>query len=137
MGNSLRADDGFGPALVGRLAGRTRAVCIDAGTTPENQTAPVARAGPDAVIVVDTADFGGEPGRLSLMDADRISECGCATTHSMSMGMLADYIREATGARVALLAVQPAGTRFGEPPCPRVSEALDLAERLLLEALED
>ncbi|MFO7951174.1 MAG: hydrogenase maturation protease [Candidatus Fermentibacteraceae bacterium] len=136
MGNALRGDDGFGPALAGRLAGRTRAVCIDAGTTPENQTAPVLRARPDAVIVADAADFGGEPGDLSLIEAGRISECGGAITHSMSLKLLADYLTGETGARIALLAVQPADTRFGRPLCERVSQALDAAESAILEALE-
>ncbi len=131
----MRADDGFGPALLGRLSGRIRAVCIDAGTTPENQTAPIARAGPDVVILLDTADFGGEPGSLSLMDAARLSGSGCATTHSVSMSMLVEYLREQTGARIALLAVQPAVTRFGAPPCDEVSRALDIAERALMEVL--
>lgn len=136
MGNSLKGDDGFGPALVRRLSGRTRAVCIDAGTTPENQTAPILRARPDAVIVLDAADFGGEPGELSLMDAARISQCGVATTHSMSLKLLADYLAGETGARMALLAVQPADTRFGKPLCARVAEAMDAAESAILEALE-
>jgi len=136
VGNTLRGDDGFGPALVERLAGRTRAVCIDAGTTPENQTAPVLRARPDAVIVLDAADFGGEPGELSLIEAGRISECGGATSHSMSLRLLADYLTGETGARMALLAVQPADTRFGKPLCARVAEALDAAASAILEALE-
>ena len=122
--------------MVGRLSGRTGAVCIDAGTTPENQTAPIVRAGPDVVIIVDTADFGGEPGELSLMDAARISQCGAATTHAMSLRMLADYLMQQTGARTVLLAVQPAETGFGRPLCQRVSLALDTAESALLEVLE-
>jgi hydrogenase maturation protease len=137
VGNTLRADDGFGPALVHRLdAAGTRAVCIDAGTTPENQTAPVARAEPDAVVILDTADSGAEPGSLSLMDAARISGCGCATTHSISLALLADYVRRETGAEVALLAVQPAVISFGAEMGEEVRRALDRAETALLEALE-
>ena len=136
MGNTLRGDDGFGPALVGRLSGRIRAVCIDAGTTPENQTAPVLRARPDAVIVADAADFGGEPGELSLIEAGRVSQGGGATTHSMSLRLLADYLTGETGARIALLAAQPTDTRFGKPMGERVSQAMDAAESALLEVLE-
>jgi hydrogenase 3 maturation protease len=135
VGNSLRADDGFGPALLQRVAGRTRAVCIDAGTTPENQTGPVARADPDLVIILDAVDLGEEPGRLALVDASRLSGCGCATTHSISLSLLAEYLMGETGADVVLLAAQPAATGFGEPAGPEVSEALDVAEGALLEVL--
>ena len=36
IGNILKGDDGFGPALVHELEGKVPITCIDAGPAPEN-----------------------------------------------------------------------------------------------------
>jgi hydrogenase 3 maturation protease len=106
VGNSLRGDDGVGPEAVRRLAGRIGAPCIDAGPAPENYLEKVARAGPDTVVIVDAADFGGRPGEVALYGADRIA-AGGLSTHASSLRLVADYLAHRCGARVYLLAVQP------------------------------
>ena len=66
IGNSLRGDDGFGPALVQRLQGRVRPVCIDAGVAPENYLGRIVKEQPDTVLLVDAAHLGLEPGIPSV-----------------------------------------------------------------------
>ena len=57
IGNPLRGDDGFGPALIAALDGQVRAVCIDAGTAPESYAGKIIKENPDTVVFVDAADL--------------------------------------------------------------------------------
>ncbi len=57
IGNSMRGDDGVGPALIERLQGKVSATLIDGGEVPENYLGPIEAAGPEAVLIVDAADL--------------------------------------------------------------------------------
>ena len=43
VGNTLKGDDGVGPLVCERLAGKISATVIDAGTVPENHIGPIAK----------------------------------------------------------------------------------------------
>ena len=57
MGNPLRGDDGFGPALIERLRGKVSATCIDAGIAPENYVGRIVKETPDTILLVDVASW--------------------------------------------------------------------------------
>ena len=61
VGNILRRDDAFGPVFIGELKTKVPAVCIDAGTTPENYTGKIIFETPDTIIIVDAAHLDKAP----------------------------------------------------------------------------
>jgi len=134
IGNRLRGDDGFGPALMDRLRGKIRAACIDAGTVPESYAGKVARENPDTILLVDAAHLARAPGEFEILDKDAIAEVGF-TTHDMSPRLVIAYLDKETGAAIYMLAVQPESVAFGEGLSPSVARALDCIRDLLCRRL--
>jgi len=128
VGNILRADDAFGPELIARLRENTEAVCIDAGTTPENYASKIIKEKPDTVIIADAAHLGLKPGDYDILNRNDISKTGL-TTHDLSPEMFIGFIEEQTKADIYMLAVQPENVSFGEGMSSAVREAIeDLVE---------
>jgi hydrogenase maturation protease len=72
IGNAWMRDDGFGSAVVARLAERElppEAAVFDFGTGGLDLAYEVMR-GYDALVLIDVSRQGGEPGTLYVMEAD-------------------------------------------------------------------
>lgn len=134
IGNPLRGDDGFGPELILRIRG-IPVHCIDAGTTPENYLGPVARMKPKLVLVADAADMGGNPGDAALLGRDEIEQIGGFSTHTMSPALFMQQLEDLCGARILMLAVQPASTAFGQGLSREVEACLQELVSVFEEAL--
>lgn len=125
VGNVLRGDDGFGPEIVGLLQGTPGLVCIDAGTTPENQIGATARHSPDLVLIADAVHLGLEAGSCALLDRNEIVRFSGLGTHDASPALFMERLEEATGAEVSMLAVQPSKLDFGSPLSDPVRSAME------------
>ena len=124
VGNVLRGDDGFGPALVDKLKDSVEAVCIDAGTAPENYAGKIVKEKPDTVIIADAAHMDLAPGECNILKKDDILKCGF-TTHDQSPNMFIDYLEKETGADIYMLAIQPGNVSFGEEMSDSVKKAIE------------
>ncbi len=129
VGNTLKGDDAAGPEL-GRLLSAAGQRVIDAGTTPENYVGAVARMEPETVVLVDAAHLDRRPGSWELLDAGELASGGF-TTHTLTPTLVMERLEDETGARVVMLAIQPASTRFGEPLSPPVMQAIEELSRLI------
>jgi hydrogenase 3 maturation protease len=127
IGNPLRGDDSFGPALIERLRqlDLPDTVCLDAGTTPENYTGPIVRESPDFVLIADAVHLGTEPGSMTVLKGAEILRSGL-TTHDQSPRMFLEQLRLRIGEEVAvcMLGVQPASLELGEDMSAEVAAAL-------------
>lgn len=135
VGNRYRRDDGAGSLIAERLAGRTEALCVDAGAVPENYLEKVARSKPDTILIVDAADFGCAPGRVCILDPQSV-DSAALSTHALSLRMTADFLQARTSARLALLAIQPADVRSGTEISEEVSRAVERLQETLSEILQ-
>ncbi len=124
IGNVLKGDDGFGPALIERLNGKMNALCIDAGTAPENYTGKIVKAEPDTILLVDAAHLDLEPGRYRILKPDEILKSGF-TTHDMSPRMFMEYIGSRTKAAIYMLGIQPEKISLGDEMSETVKKTLD------------
>lgn len=131
IGNTLKSDDGFGPALVERIKHKVSCECFDAGAAPENYLGKICKVNPDVVLFVDAADLGEPAGTIKLLKKDEILNCGL-TTHDISPAMLMDYLEKNCRAQVFMLAVQPKNLEFGEKLSEEISSALSELEELLM-----
>jgi len=130
IGNIMKGDDAFGPALLDRLAGKVKAVLINAGVSPENYTGKIAKEKPDCILLVDAADLGRKPGEWAILKRDEILKSGF-TTHDMSPAIFIDYMKERTGADIYLLGVQPKNISFGDKMSHDVSKTLEAISELI------
>lgn len=133
IGNPLRGDDGFGPALIQRLQGKVSAICIDAGIAPENYVGRIVKEDPDTILLVDAAQLDLERGRYRILQTADIVKCGL-TTHDMSSRMLIEFLENQTQADVLMLGVQPQNVSLGEVMSECLIDTLDEIEMLIQEA---
>jgi hydrogenase 3 maturation protease len=124
IGNTLRADDGAGSLVAERLRERYPDVVFDAAQAPENYLAPIRRADPDVVVLVDAADFGGSPGEVRAATADDV-EGLMMGTHAAPLSMFMKVLGHETGADVRLVAVQAATTTLGADMTREVVDAVE------------
>ena len=100
VGNPERGDDGIGLIVVSRLSTENK---LDCGPVPENFTGKIRRMGPEVIIMVDAVDFGGNPGDITLSEAEKV-EGLTLTTHSMPFSVFCRMLPES---EIYLLGVQP------------------------------
>jgi len=134
VGNPMKGDDGFGPAMIERLQDRVQASLFDCGTVPENFLGPIREEQPQTVLVLDAADFSERPGAIGVFDSSEWRGGGFSS-HSLSLKLFADLISQDTGASVYLVAVQPKRLGFGEQMSPEVREGCRRLQRWLEDAL--
>jgi len=123
FGNRLWRDDGVGSRFAEALESCPDLDAVDGGFVPENHLEAVVRTKPDAVLLVDAADFGGTPGQISLLQPEDTALSG-VSTHSGSPQMLARYLETRCGARVGLLGIQPGDTSEGDKLSEEVAAAM-------------
>lgn len=132
-GNILRGDDAFGPALVERLKGRTKALLIDAGSAPENYLGKIVKEKPDTVVIADAAHLDLGPGEYDILEKKDIAGAGF-TTHDLSPAMFIEYLERETKADIWMLGVQAENIDFGSEMSDSVKRALDEITELIEEA---
>jgi hydrogenase 3 maturation protease len=138
VGNSLRRDDGLGVEFVKRLYGKIprNVLPLDCGTVPETYVGPIRRFRPSHILMVDAADLGSEVGSIKLATPEEI--VGLAlSTHALPLKVFADYLKAETSASIALLAIQPKNTNFGETISPEVDRTLKWVSNVVLTLLKD
>lgn len=117
IGNPLRRDDGAGCRFIRELkrwgVGRRKGIYLfNGGELPENYLEPIVKIQPAIVVLVDAVDFGGEAGEVKVF-----RETGFQSgfsTHTLSLSLILNYLRETTRAKIFILGIQPKNTGWGE-----------------------
>ncbi|UCG35388.1 MAG: hydrogenase 3 maturation endopeptidase HyCI [Candidatus Omnitrophota bacterium] len=133
VGNSLRADDGFGPTLIEKLKGKIKATCVDAGLSLENYAGKIVKESPDTVVIADATHLDLEPGQYSILKKDQITKSGLST-HDLSANMFIEYLESQTKADIYMLAVQPQSVTLGEEMSGAVKKTIEELAKLITEA---
>jgi len=124
IGNPMRGDDGVGVKLIELLEemGLTGVMLLNTETVPEAFTGKVESYEPTHVLLLDAANFGGQPGETKLIDSEHIGG-HAISTHSLPLSIFIGYIEKSLGITVLLLGVQPKTVTFGEEMTPELVEA--------------
>ena len=134
IGNTLRSDDGFGPALISRIEGSVKVNCLDVGLSPENYIGKIIKLKPDVIIFVDAVSMDAPVATIKLIKEDQIHMYGFST-HNMSPKLMIENIKDQINTKIFMLGVQPKSLEFGEKISQELSDALDSLKTILLEIL--
>jgi len=134
IGNPIRSDDYFGLKIVENLQGKMpHNVCLlECETIPESYLLDIEEFHPTHVLLIDAAFLGQKPGYASLVEAEQISDYSAVTTHLLPLRIFCEYVKQATGAKIALLLVEPKNMEFGEGLSVEVQEAAERLTKVLL-----
>ena len=115
VGNSLRKDDFAGVEIVRNLQKKVskQVYLIECETVPESFLEPIIKFKPTHVLIIDAALLNLKPGSAKLIEPKETAGIPIST-HALPLKIFSEYITEITGAKIALLAIQPRDTRFGE-----------------------
>jgi len=125
IGNIMRGDDGAGPALINNLSGRISAECLDVGSVPENYLEKMVMLHPQTVLLIDAADFNGEPGEIRFFNPDDALN-GICSTHTGSMELINAYLHSRIPVvNVFIIGIQPLTVQFDTSISKEVQQAVD------------
>ena len=90
---------------------------------------------PSHVLLIDAAVMELKPGEIRLFDAEKVTDFPAISTHMLPLRVFCEYITKLTGAKIALLLIQPGNTEFGEGLTSEVQGAAEKITRMLLRFL--
>ncbi len=132
VGNPLRGDDGFGPELIARIAGRARCRALDGGEMPEDCGGEILATKPGRILFADAVAFGGQPGELVLLEPGELGKKVALSTHTLPLAMFIKQLRQQLpAAAVMILGVQPRQIGLGKGLSPEVTRTVQLLADLL------
>ena len=137
IGNGIRRDDFVGVKVVQDLAGKvSRNVhLIECETVPESFVDEILEVRPTHVLLVDAALLGRPPGTAQLYDVEEVVNSTSISTHTLPLRVFCEYVFTLTGAKIALLLIEPLETDFGEGLSPQLQKAAEKLVNTLSEVL--
>lgn len=133
IGNPLRKDDFVGVKIVRNLQKKVSqsVYLIECETVPESFIGPITAFEPTHILIIDAASLNLEPGSAKLIDPAQLLERSAISTHALPLQIFCEYLIRTTGARIALLTIQPGDTGFGEGLTAEVERAAEHLTNLL------
>ncbi len=137
IGNPIRQDDYVGLKIVENLQGKVPAnVCLlECETVPESYLLDIEQFKPTHVLLIDAAFLGLKPGEASLFETEKIVDYPAITTHLLPLKIFCEYIKQATGAKIGLLLIEPKSMEFGEGLSIELQSAAEDFTKILLSLL--
>jgi len=137
IGNAIRSDDHVGVRIVTDLQGNVSdsVRLIECETVPESFVDEIVEIKPSHVLLIDAAMLGLRPGTAHLYDAEEVTNVPTISTHTLPLRVFCEYVRKLTGARIALLLIEPKNVDFGEGLTREVDAAAARVEAALRDSL--
>ncbi len=125
IGNPIRRDDFVGVKIIQDLQGKLPAnvSLIECETVPESFMDEIAQFKPTHVLLIDAAAMQLKAGDVKLFEPEKVSSFPAISTHMLPLRVFCEYITRISGAKIALLLVEPCDTEFGEGLTRVVDEA--------------
>ena len=137
VGNAIRTDDYIGVRIVEDLHDKVseKVHLIECETVPESFVDEIIEIRPSHVLLIDAAVLGLRHGTAHLYDAEEVMNVSTISTHALPLRVFCEYVVKLTGARIALLLIEPKNTDFGEGLTPEVEAAALKVEAALQDHL--
>ncbi|MBN3041006.1 MAG: hydrogenase 3 maturation endopeptidase HyCI [Candidatus Omnitrophica bacterium] len=124
IGNSLRSDDGLGPYIAERILPLKDILVIDAAQNPERIIDQVVAFRPKSIVIIDAADFAGEPGEIRIIRQDDVPQTSLST-HSIPLSVIGGILIADTKASLEFIAVQVKNVVLGQGLSAEVKDSAD------------
>ena len=124
IGNDMRGDDGVGPAVAERLAGRVPWKLFDTQTAPESFLMKIAAAEPESVLLIDAIVFDAPPGAVQLFRPEELAGQG-PSTHGPAPTAFLEALAMVHPCRLAVLGIRPGRTELDQGISEPVAAAVD------------
>jgi hydrogenase 3 maturation protease len=137
IGNPIRSDDFVGTRIVQQLKDKVPQYVrlIECETVPETYILDIEEFYPSHVLLIDAAMLGLSPGESRLVFPEQVAGYSAISSHVLPLRVFSDYLKESTGAKIALLLIQPKNVEYGENLSPELEAAsvqiADLLGKLL------
>ena len=137
IGNPIRSDDYVGLKIVENLRSKVPSnICLlECETVPESFLLEIEEFHPTHVLLVDAALLGLNPGQAKLVELGQVAEFSSVTTHILPLNIFCEYIKRTTGAKIALLLIEPKSMEFGEGLTQKLQESSEKLTEILVELL--
>ena len=131
VGNPIRSDDYVGLKIVEQLKDKLpqSVLLIEAETVPESYLSDIEEFCPSHVLLIDSAFLSLKPGQGKLFDAEKVKNYSAITTHLLPLRVFCEFVKQATGAKIGLLLIEPGSIEFGEG----LTVEVDMAAKQLTE----
>jgi hydrogenase 3 maturation protease len=137
IGNPIRQDDFVGTKIAQDLQGKVsnNVQLIECETVPESYILGIEEFKPSHVLLIDAALLDLASGEACLFLPEQVAGFSAVSSHVLPLRVFSDYLKESTGAKVALLLVQPKSVEFGEGLTLELQAASERIVGLLRELL--
>lgn len=137
IGNPIRSDDFVGSKIVQELQGKVsaRINLLECETVPESFIDEIVEFKPTHVLLIDAALMGLKPGEVRLLTKEKITNFPAISTHMLPLPVFCELIAQLTGAKIALILIEPKNTEMGEGLTAEVQHSAKQVARLLLKLL--
>jgi len=137
IGNPLRKDDFIGVKIVQDLENRVsqNVFLIECETVPESFIEPIVEFEPTHILLIDASLLGLKSGSVKFVEANQMPTQAPVLTHALPLQLFCEYLTKTTHAKIALLAIQPKDTDFGEGLSPEIDRTAKYLTNLLLKVL--
>ena len=138
IGSDLRSDDAAGVLLVRQLQAAVQAhpfqnlqfEAFEGANAPENATGFISAFKPTHILLVDAAEIGAPVGQFREICAEEILDI-CFSTHTLPLKIIIDYLKQATGAAVSVIGIQPGNLDFAGETTPEIEAGVLRLRHLL------
>ena len=116
IGNPIRMDDFVGVKIVQNLRGRVpeKVYLIECETVPESFIQQITDFNPTHILLIDAALLDLKPGDAKLVQTGQLRSFPAFSTHMLPLRIFCEYLTKTTGAKIALLLIEPKNADFGE-----------------------
>jgi len=125
IGNPIRSDDFVGTKIAQHLQGKVPPYVriIECETVPETYILEIEEFYPSHILLIDAAMMGLIPGEAKLVFPEQVAGFSAVSSHVLPLRVFSDYLKESTGAKIALLLIQPKNVEYGEDLSPELEVA--------------
>ncbi len=137
IGNPIRSDDNVGLKILEGLQGKVpeNVLLLECETVPESYLLDIENFQPSHVLLIDAAVLQLAPGEASLVDACVVEDYSAVSSHVLPLKIFCGYVKSVTGAKIALLLVEPKTIEFGEGLSVEVQTTAQKLTKILLTLL--
>jgi len=130
IGNPIMSDDGIGCYIFNNLSNLNGIKLINAENVPENYVSKIIKLKPKLLIGIDAVGFSSHPGEIKLFNEEEILNYS-SSTHSISLKMIIDRIREELDFSFHLVGIQPKNIMLGNDFSEEVLNSANMLIRLI------